>query len=320
MGWPFDDEYWEGYLEMAREDFERLVTTIARFEPVTLAVANEEAKRDALARLAGHSIAGHNIEVYDAELDDVWFRDIAPLFVKNKAGEVAVTDWQFNGWGGKYRWRKDTGVPQKLADKLGLERFQIPIVMEGGALDINAKGECLTTKQCLLNPNRNPDKSQVQIETYLQAYLGVTRVIWLNEGLEGDKTDGHIDTVTRWVNDKTIVTSVCEDPADKNFAPLQENLEILKKLDYEVLELPIPQKRMVLEGERLPLTYANFYIGNGFVVVPSYDDPNDERALSILRSAFPGREVIGLPSNGLITGGGSFHCVTQQLPERNKRA
>ena len=202
---------------------------------------------------------------------------------------------------------------------MGLERFQIPIVMEGGALDINSKGECLTTKQCLLNPNRNPELSQADLETYLQAYLGVTSVIWLNEGLEGDKTDGHIDTITRWASDTIIVTSVCEDPEDKNFAPLQENLEILKKLDYEVLELPTPKKRIDLENERLPLTYANFYIGNGFVVVPTYDDVNDERALELIQKCFLEREVIGLPSSGLITGGGSFHCVTQQVPKGLKR-
>ena len=314
MGWPFDETYWEGYLEAARSDFERLVSAIARYEPVSLAVANEEAKADANARFTGQ-----NVEIYDLELDDIWFRDIAPLFIKNAAGEVAATDWQFNGWGGKYRWQKDTVVPQKLAKKLGLEHFRIPVVMEGGALDINSKGDCLTTKQCLLNPNRNPDLSQADLEAYLQAYLGVKDVIWLNEGLEGDKTDGHIDTITRWVSDQTILTSVCEDPDDKNFAPLQENLEVLKNLDYEVLELPTPKKRIDLEDERLPLTYANFYVGNGFVVVPLYDDVNDERALRIIQNCFPSREVIGLPSTGLITGGGSFHCVTQQLPKGHKR-
>ena len=314
MGWPFDDDYWEGYLELARADFERLVATIARFEPVKLAVTNAEAKADAEARFAGH-----NVEIYELELDDIWLRDIAPLFITDDAGKLAATDWRFNGWGGKYPWQKDTQVPQKLAKKWNLERFEIPIVMEGGALDINAEGECLTTKQCLLNPNRNPELSQRELEAYLQDYLGVTRVIWLNEGLEGDKTDGHIDTITRWVNDKTILTSVCEDEADSNYAPMQENLEMLRNLGgYEVLELPLPKKRIDLSNERLPLTYANFYIGNGFVVVPIYDDANDERALNLIRTCFPEREVIGLPSSGLITGGGSFHCVTQQLSQGGK--
>ena len=313
-GWPFDDVYWEGQLEVARNDFETLVSAVARFEPVRLAVADDEARADAERRFSLQ-----NVEIYGLELDDVWFRDIAPLFVKNAQGELAATDWLFNGWGNKYRWLKDTRVPAKLAKDMSIKRFEIPVVMEGGALDINGAGECLTTRQCLLNPNRNPDLSKSELEQYLQAYLGVTKIIWLGGGLEGDKTDGHVDTITRWANDRTVVTSVCEDESDSNYAPLAENSAILKRLEkYEVLELPLPKKRMDLDGERLPLTYANFYVGNGFVVVPTYQDANDERALDILRGAFPTREVIGLNATGLITGGGAFHCVTQQVPKGTK--
>ena len=316
MAWPFDEAYWEGYLGAAREDFARLVRTIAGFEPVLLAVSGEEAEADARRRL-GHT---ENLTLYRLELDDIWFRDTAPLFVRRPTGEVAATDWRFNGWGGKYRWRKDTQVPERLAQTLGVERSEVPVVMEGGALEFSGQGVCLTTRQCLLNTNRNPELSQKDIEQYLQAYLGVTRFIWLNKGLEGDKTDGHIDTVTRFVDNTTIMTSVCEDEADTNYAPLRENLEILKRErtdgePYRLLELPLPKKRIDIAGERLPLTYANFYIGNGFVVMPTYDDANDERALQILSEAFPDRQVIGLPSLGLITGGGSFHCVTQQQPQ-----
>lgn len=320
MAWPFDKLYWEGYLEAARDDFTRLVTTIARFEPVRLAVSDDEAEEDAKRRL-GAANALHNITVYRLELDDVWFRDIAPLFIRNPAGQVAATDWRFNGWGNKFRWRNDTQVPKKLADCLGVKRFELPIVMEGGALEINSQGVCLTTRQCLLNQNRNPDLTQAEIEQYLEAYLGIKRFIWLGEGLEGDKTDGHIDTITRFTDDTTIITSICEDLSDKNYAPLQKNLETLRSArqangaPYKVIELPLPQKRIDLDGQRLPLTYANFYIGNGFVVMPIYDDVNDARTLDIVQSAFPKREVIALPSLGLITGGGSFHCVTQQYPE-----
>jgi len=319
MGWPFDESYWEGYLGAAREDFTRLVSSIARFEPVLLAVADDEAEADARERLRATE-GFSNITLYRLTLDDVWFRDIAPLFVRNEAGEVAATDWQFNGWGGKFRWRNDTQVPKVVAEKLELPRFEIPIVMEGGALEINGENVCLTTRQCLLNQNRNPNLSEAEIEGYLKAYLGVKHVIWLNEGLEGDKTDGHIDTITRFASDSTIITSVCEDKNDTNYAPLQENLTLLQSArrpngePYTIVELPLPKKRIDLGDERLPLTYANFYIGNGFVVVPTYDDVNDAPALDILQDVFIDREVIGLPSLGLITGGGSFHCVTQQQP------
>ena len=320
MGWPFDESYWEGYLYEAREDFTRLVSSIARFEPVLLAVADDEAEADAKKRLGATEGGLDNITLYRLTLDDMWFRDIAPLFVRNEAGEVAATDWQFNGWGGKFRWRNDTKVPKSIAEKLRLPRFDIPIVMEGGALEINGEGVCLTTRQCLLNQNRNPNLSEVEIEGYLKAYLGIRHVIWLNEGLEGDKTDGHIDTITRFADESMVITSICEDESDTNYAPMQENLTLLQTIrrpngePYTIVELPLPKKHIDLAGERLPLTYANFYIGNGFVVVPTYEDDNDARALEILRSVFTDREVIGLPSLGLITGGGSFHCVTQQQP------
>ena len=319
-GWPFDEDYWEGYLDAAREDFTRLVSTITRFEPVLLAVADDEAEADAKKRLGATEKGLNNITLYRLTLDDVWFRDIAPLFVRNEAGEIAATDWQFNGWGGKFRWQNDTKVAEVIAERLELPRFEIPIVMEGGALEINGEGVCLTTRQCLLNQNRNPNLSEAEIEGYLKTYLGVRNVIWLNEGLEGDKTDGHVDTITRFANDSTVITSICEDEDDTNYAPLQENLILLKTArrpngdPYTIVELPLPKKRIDLGGERLPLTYANFYIGNGFVVVPTYDDANDARALNTLQNVFEDREVIGLPSLGLITGGGSFHCVTQQQP------
>lgn len=321
MAWPFDPDYWEGHLEAAREDFARLVATIARFEKVLLAVVDDEAEQDAKRRLGATPGGLGNTEVYRLDLNDVWFRDIAPLFVKNESGEVAATDWRFNGWGGKYDWRKDTEVPKTVADRLELRRFEADIVMEGGALELNSQGVLLTTRQCLLNQNRNPNLSEQELESYLKTYLGARHVLWLHKGLEGDKTDGHIDTITRFTDDSTIVTSICEDVTDPNYAPLQENLTLLKTVrqpngePYTIVELPLPKKRLESGGERLPLTYANFYVGNGFVVVPLYDDANDERALEILRPLFPGREVIGLPSLGIITGGGSFHCVTQQVPE-----
>ncbi len=315
MGWPFDDDYWEGYLSQARADFKLLIETIARFEPVQLACGSDEAEKSARAYLTSN-----NITFYRVSLDDVWFRDIAPLFVTNKHA-LAATNWRFNGWGNKFRFENDNKVPEQIAEKLAIKRFDVPIVMEGGALDINAQGVCLTTRQCLLNQNRNPKLSQIEIEMHLKEYLGVKQIVWLNQGLEGDKTDGHVDTITRWANDSSIVTSICEDASDTNYAPLQENLTLLKSLrqangePYRIIELPLPKKRIDIEDERLPLTYANFYIGNGFVLMPSYQDANDEKALTILKDVFADREVIALPSLGIISGGGSFHCVTQQEPK-----
>lgn len=335
MGWPFDDELWVGYLEGVREEFAALVATIAAFEPVVLNVRDEETETGARTRIAAAAerlyparaaeVAG-NVEYFRVPLNDVWFRDNGPLFVvgapgSQQEGQVAATDWLFNAWGRKYApWDDDDRAAAALTDHLGMKRFGVPIVMEGGALEINGQGVCLTTRSCLLEPNRNPELTPDQLEAYLRDNLGLTQVVWLPEGLEGDHTDGHIDTIVRFTDDDTIVCAVEVDESDPNHATMAHNLQLLKALrkpdgsPYRVIELPLPAKRIELEGERVPPTYANFYVGNGFVVVPTYNDVNDERALNILRPLFPGREVIGLPAENLITGGGAFHCVTQQRP------
>lgn len=319
--WPFDDQLWEGKLEVARQDMAGLIAVIARFEPVILNVRDEDTEADARQRLAAAGADLSNITFNRLPLNDVWFRDNGPLFIRNANGEVAMTDWKFNAWGGKYApWHLDDEAPQRLARQLGMTRFAVPYVMEGGALEINGEGVCLTTRSCLLSQERNPELDEPAIEQLLQDYLGVRNVVWLEEGLEGDHTDGHIDTITRWTDDRTIVTSVEADETDPNHRTMQLNLERLKALRdhdgeaYRIVELPLPEKRMELHGTRLAPTYANFYIGNGFVIVPTYQDVNDDAALEILRGLFPGREVIGANATGLITGGGAFHCVTQQQP------
>ncbi len=335
MGWPFDDDLWVGYLEGVRDEFAALVATIASFEPVLLNVRDAEAEADARQRTAAAaqrlfpataaSVLA-NVEYFRVPLNDVWFRDNGPLFVVGapgsaEAGRVAATDWRFNAWGKKYApWDDDDRAAAALAARLNMMCFEVPIVMEGGALELNGRGVCLTTRSCLLEPNRNPELTPEQIEGHLKENLGVTQVVWLPGGLEGDHTDGHIDTIVRFTDGDTIVCAVEENVADPNHATMARNLALLKGLrrpdggHYRVVELPLPRKRIELEGERVPPTYANFYVGNGFVVVPTYDDANDERALAILRPLFPGRQVIGLPAENLITGGGAFHCVTQQRP------
>ena len=312
--WPFDEELWVGHLEPVRREFAELVRTIARFEPVNLLVRDEEAEEDARRRIGTDNLTYHRLP-----LDDVWLRDNGPIFIR-RGQDVSLVNWKFNAWGNKYQWRLDNEAPEYVAQYLGAAHWDVPVVMEGGSLEPNGQGVVLTTRQCLLHPQRNPGLNEPQIEGYLGDYLGFTKVLWLEAGLEGDHTDGHIDTIARFINPSTIVTCVEPDASDPNHATMQANLERLHTFTdlegkpFEIVELPLPQNRLELLGNRLPPTYANFYIGNGFVVVPQYGDPNDAVALSILRPLFPGREVIGLKSRSLITGGGSFHCVTQQQP------
>ena len=319
--WPFDDDLWEGHLEGVRREFAKLVATLSRYEPVVLNVRDDEAEADARARLAAEGADSARVEFHRVPLNDVWFRDNGPLFVREEDGRVALTDWRFNAWGGKYApWDDDDRAPQAVARRLGMRRYAVDAVMEGGSLELNGRGVCLTTRSCLLAPTRNPGLSQADIEGLLRRWLGVTQVVWLHGGLEGDHTDGHVDTIVRFADDETIVASVEEDESDPNHASMQANLEVLRALStpdgrpYRIVELPLPARSDYLGDARLPLTYANWYVGNGFVVVPTYGDDNDERALEVLRPLFPGRDVIGLPASELITGGGAFHCVTQQQP------
>ncbi|MSS99731.1 MAG: agmatine deiminase family protein [Pedosphaera sp.] len=252
-----------------------------------------------------------------------WCRDHGPIFlVRDRDGkhERAVVDWGYNAWGNKYPpFDLDDAVPQHVAKLRGLPLFSPGIVMEGGALDVNGRGTLLTTESCLLNPNRNPHLSKTQIEQYLKNHLGVTNILWLGDGIVGDDTDGHIDDLTRFVSANTVVTAVEEDPADENHKLLQENLHRLRTMKDEaerplrVVELPMPG-RVEYDGQRLPASYANFYIANEIVLVPTYRDKNDARAIEILQREFPSRRVIGVDSTELIWGLGSFHCISQQEP------
>jgi agmatine deiminase len=253
-----------------------------------------------------------------------WCRDHGPIFLVRNAGnkrERAIVDWGFNAWGGKYPpFDLDDAVPQHVAKLRQLPLFSPGIIMEGGSIEVNGRGTVLTTEACLLNPNRNPQLSKPQIEQYLRDYLGVTNVLWLGEGIVGDDTDGHIDDVTRFVSPTTVVTAVEEDPSDENFALLQENLQRLRTLRdqdgsaFKVVELPMPGL-VEYQGQRLPASYANFYIANQLVLVPTYRHKvNDRKALRILQDEFPDRRVVGVDSTELIWGLGSFHCISQQEP------
>jgi agmatine deiminase len=315
MAWPHDDEQWIGMLDPVRAEFTELVRAIAREETVELLVADEESAADARARLGGAAVRLHRVPH-----QDLWLRDSAPIFV-TRGEDVALVDWDFNGWGNKYPAAQDNDIPRHVARILGgVQPFAPGLVMEGGSLEVNDAGVVLTTRQCLLAPTRNPGQSEASLEAALREYLGLLHIIWLDHGLEGDHTDGHIDTLTRFADDTTIVTSVCRDTADVNHATLAANLDVLRHArtpagtPYRIVELPIPSLRAEFDGERLPLTYANFYITNRRVLVPVYGAPEDQQALDILTPIFPGRAVVGLSARALITGGGAFHCVTQQQP------
>ena len=294
-----------------------MVRALAPHEQVNVNVRNEEV--EALARKTVGNIPNvfyHRIPSYEP-----WCRDHGPIFVK-RGNDLAIVDWSYNAWGGKYPppYDDDDAVPQRVAELLGLPLFSPGIVMEGGSLDVNGEGTLLTTEACLLNPNRNPQLNKRQIEQSLKNYLGVTNILWLGNGIVGDDTDGHVDDLTRFVNPTTVVTVVESDPQDDNFQPLQENLKRLRTMrdqderPVRVVELPMPGV-VEYNGHRLPASYANFYIANGVVLLPTYrHQKNDATAIQVLQGLFPDRHVVGIDSTNLIWGRGSFHCLTQQQP------
>ncbi len=311
LSWPrpdgisFPDRY-----EEVLPTLGEMVRALAPHERVEINVRSDEV--EAIARKTigkTRNVRFHRIPSYEP-----WCRDHGPIFVK-RGKKLAVVDWGYNAWGGKYPpYDDDDAVPQRIAEFLKLPIFQPSIVMEGGSLEVNGAGLLLTTEACLLNKNRNPKLTKRQIENYLKAYLGITKVIWLGDGIVGDDTDGHVDDLTRFVNKTTVVTVVEDDPRDDNHALLQENLKRLQKTGLKIVELPMPGV-VEYDGQRLPASYANFYIANKVVLLPTYrHKTNDQRAQEALQRLFPDRHVVPIDSMNLIWGLGSFHCLTQQQP------
>jgi agmatine deiminase len=303
--------------------YAELIQHLVHVEEVHINVWHAEMEEWVRGLLAKNATPLDRVFFHHFPAYEPWCRDHGPIFVvrdHNGRRERAVVDWGYNAWGGKYPpFDLDDAVPQHVAKLRGLPLFSPGIVMEGGSIEVNGAGTVLTTEACLLNPNRNPHLTKAQIEQYLRDYLGVTNVLWLGDGIVGDDTDGHIDDLARFVNPTTVVTVVEQDPADENYSVLQENLKRLRTLKDQngqplrVVELPMP-RRIEHEEQRLPASYANFYIANGIVLVPTYRDPNDQRALEILQREFASRRVIGVDSTELIWGLGSFHCISQQEP------
>lgn len=316
--WPFDHNEWRGHLAGARQEFTALVRAIARYEPVKLLVDADDTEAEREAR--HHLSELDNLTLLTVPLDDVWMRDSGPIFVTRNDGWVSFVHWAFNAWGKKFAWRRDDEVPEAIARWLDVDHFDQDVVLEGGSIDTDGHGTALTTRQCLLAPSRNPHLDGPALERVMHDYLGYERIVWLDQGLQGDHTDGHVDTIARFVNERMIVACISDDANDPNHDILRDNLAALRAArdahgrPYDIVPIPIPQARWVADGERLPLTYVNFYITNGAVLVPQYGDAHDGRALDVLRELFRGREVVGLPSSHIITAGGSFHCLTQQQP------
>lgn len=323
LSWPKDPLTWPDRVPQVQEIFLRMIQLLAPREHVDLLVDDLSAKEAVLDRLRRLSLPAGAVRLHTVPTADAWIRDYGPNFLlrETEGGiELAYNDWDFNAWGGKYEELKaDSQIPSQLQPVLNVPRFTPGIVLEGGSIDVNGRGCCLTTEQCLLNPNRNPGHSRQEIETLLQDYLGVEQVIWLGEGIAGDDTDGHVDDIARFVDETTIVCALEEDPRDENFAVLQDNHQRLSHArdpagrEFRIVALPMPARREA-EGKRLPASYANFYIANGIVLVPVFGDPNDRKALHILQGLFPTRTVTGIPCEPLVWGLGALHCVTQQQP------
>jgi agmatine deiminase len=322
LSWPHNRETWPSSLENVREVWIQMVSALAPHEHIYLLVNDEAAEQAVAARLKEAGAAMANVTLLKIPTVDVWMRDYGPIFITRESSDqpLACNDWIFNGWGGKYTaYEQDDQVAPAIAAMLDVPVFEHDIILEGGSIEVNGAGTCLTTEQCLLNRNRNPHLSRGQIEESLKQGLGVSQVVWLGEGIVGDDTDGHIDDIARFVDPATIVCVLETNSQDDNYRALQENYERIKAATdqggrkFSVATLPCPSP-VCFEGARLPASYANFYIANNIVLVPVFNDPNDAAALGILRDLFPRRKVIGVRCNEVVAGLGAIHCVTQQQP------
>jgi agmatine deiminase len=335
LAWPHNRDTWPDKFDVISPIYAEMVAKIARFDSIRLGVTDEkqinqvrETFLDAARRTQKDAPGAlRPIDIFHLPTNDAWVRDHGPIFVNRLASAAAsagpsqiALDWRFNSWGEKYgAFDLDDVVPQKLGRRYGFKVIEPGIVLEGGSIDVNGAGSLLTTESCLLNPNRNPSLSRADIEDYLRTYLGVTNVLWLGDGIAGDDTDGHIDDLARFVAPDTIVTVIEDDPTDVNYKVLQDNLARLRAMrdqdgrPFKIETLPMPPA-VIHEDTRLPASYANFYIANGAVLMPTFDAPTDAIAAQTLQRLFPNRRVVSVPSTDLVWGLGSVHCLSQQHP------
>jgi len=295
-----------------------MVEALIGSEQVCINVCN--GAHEAEAREVLCDLPMERVTFYRIPTNEPWCRDHGPIFLtRQEEPRLAIVDWDYNGWGGKYPpYELDEVVPTRVAEILKIPVFYPRMVLEGGSIEVNGAGALLTSEGCLLNKNRNPNLRRDEIEKRLRDMLGVREILWLGQGTEGDDTDGHIDNLARFVSEETVLVVIEEDRADANYEPLQDNLARLRKMKFndrslDIVTLPMPRK-MVRQDLRLPASYANFYIANRCVLFPTYGDPHDEVALSIVQKFFPNRRVVGIDCRELIWGLGAFHCLTQQQP------
>lgn len=319
MAWPSNPAIWTRGMDCAFRNFAHVVQAILEFEPVSLLVHPRD-------RAEAYRLCGEQVEYWDYTLDDSWMRDFGPTFVRNEKGELAGIDWRFNGWG-KYPYDNDQHVARFILERLNVPRIEAPFVLEGGSIHVDGEGTVLTTEQCLLHPNRNPELDKQQIEKLLLDYLGAQQIIWLPQGIADDDTDGHIDEIACFVEPGVVLALISGDKTDVDFATLQRNADMLRdsrdargrKLDVITIEQPEVMYREAetdSEGQRLSRSYVNFYIANGGIVMPAFGDVRrDEQARGLIAELFPRRKVVQIPAHELAYGGGNIHCITQQQPK-----
>ncbi len=311
---------------LARKDTNHLLKTLAEDEDVHINVDDQFMQDHVQEQLKAIGTDMARIHFHQFPTNDAWCRDHGPAFLLNRQdpSRHAIVNWNHNAWGGKYPYELDTQIPLHIFHHLAetdkaLELFEPGIVMEGGSIDVNGVGDLLTTTSCLLNPNRNPQLNRDQIEDYLRSYYGVDNIIWLADGIVGDDTDGHVDDLSRFIDEDTIITAVEEDIWDENYDALQRNLKALNSCRLAngkqptIVELPMPDM-VFYDNQRLPASYANFYIANNKVIFPTYRCLTDNQAAYTLEACFPDREIVGIDSTDIVWGLGSFHCLSQQVP------
>nr|WP_092071208.1 agmatine deiminase [Dendrosporobacter quercicolus]NSL49434.1 agmatine deiminase [Dendrosporobacter quercicolus DSM 1736]SDM23202.1 agmatine deiminase [Dendrosporobacter quercicolus] len=316
MAWPVRTEIWPDGLKEAQEGYARIAREIAAFEEVVMLVQPH------LADEAGR-MCGAAVEILPMEHDDSWLRDNGPTFLINGQGELAAVNWQFNAWGGKYQpYDQDNAVAGKLLARYGVPVFEAPLVLEGGSIHVDGEGTLMTTEQCLLNKNRNPQLGKREIERLLGQYLAVDVIFWLKQGLAADETDGHVDNVACFVRPGVIAIQACHDPADLNYSASQENLKLLADFTdaqgrrAEVVQIEQPPVRY-WRGQRLSMSYLNYYPVNGGIIVPVFGgdaQATDEAAVRTLQRLYPDRKIVPVDGMPIIKGGGNVHCITQQMP------
>jgi len=318
LAWPSARDLWEDDLLPAQKEFTALCRAIGQSEFLEILVADPAARRDAEQALRGLALRFHELPY-----GDIWLRDTAPIFSLNAAGKLRPSRFRFNGWGSKYALPHDDLVASRICEIVGKPSSSFDWILEGGAVDTDGEGTLLTTEQCLLNPNRHPGgvvPPRAQVEERLCEAFGATRVVWVRAGLLNDHTDGHIDTIARFASPGTVVCMQARQSDDPNAAVMDEIARSLESAHdaqgrrLRVVRVPSPGPVLDEEGEVMPASYMNFYVANHGVVVPVYGTPWDERAVDEIAALFPGRRTVGLPAKAILSGGGAFHCITQQEP------